>query len=70
MDCREQAMELLKRGWLPGEVPRYNADKVLILCQTHGFKAGLKFLYEKLRLFREVLRVSNLQLYGTSGIIV
>lgn len=58
--CREQALELLKRGWQPGSEPRYDPDQVLVLCRTRGFREGLIFLYEKLRLFREVLRVSPL----------
>ena len=58
MPCREQAVELLRRGWQPGDEPRYNPDAVLVLCRTHAFRAGLIFLYEKLRLFQEVLRVS------------
>ena len=64
MQCREQAIELLRTGWLPGTEPRYDADKVLVLCRMHGFREGLAFLYEKLRLFREILRVS-LELHAT-----
>ena len=55
--CREQALELLKRGWPPGDEPRYDPDHALMLCRMAGFKAGLIFLYENLRLFREVLQV-------------
>ncbi len=55
--CREQALELLKRGWPPGDEPRYDPDHALMLCRMAGFKLGLIFLYENLRLFREVLQV-------------
>jgi hypothetical protein len=55
--CREQALELLKRGWPPGDEPRYDPDHALMLCRMAGFKPGLIFLYENLRLFREVLQV-------------
>ena len=55
--CREQALELLRRGWPPGDEPRYDPDHALMLCRMAGFKPGLIFLYEKLRLFREVLQV-------------
>ncbi|CAL5228225.1 g11315 [Coccomyxa viridis] len=54
---REQALELLKRGWPPGDEPRYDPDHALMLCRMAGFKLGLIFLYENLRLFREVLQV-------------
>ncbi|CAK0785749.1 hypothetical protein CVIRNUC_008960 [Coccomyxa viridis] len=54
---REQALELLRRGWPPGDEPRYDPDHALMLCRMAGFKPGLIFLYENLRLFREVLQV-------------
>ena len=54
---RDQALELLKRGWPPGEAPGYDADHALVLCRMHAFTPGLLFLYEQLRLFREVLHV-------------
>ena len=54
---REQALELLKRGWQPGGEAAYDPDDVLVVCRTHAFQEGLMFLYEKLRLFREVLQV-------------
>lgn len=55
--CREQATELLKRGWPAGEEPRYDSDAVLVLCRMRQFQEGLLFLFERMRLFREVLRV-------------
>jgi hypothetical protein len=54
---REQAMELLKRGWPAGEEPRYDADAVLVVCRMRDFRDGLLFLYERMRLYREVLQV-------------
>ena len=56
---REQALELLRRGWPPGDEPRYDPDHALMLCRMAGFKPGLIFLYENLRLFREVLQVGT-----------
>ena len=50
-------MELLKRGWPAGEEPRYDADAVLVLCRMREFRDGLLFLYERMRLYREVLQV-------------
>ncbi|KAK9806296.1 hypothetical protein WJX72_009074 [[Myrmecia] bisecta] len=54
---REQALELLNKGWPLGEEPHYDADHALVVCRMHSFREGLIFLYEKTRLFREVLRV-------------
>ena len=59
-NCRDKALELLKRGWPPGDEPRYDPDHVLVLCRMAGFQPGLLHLYEHLRLFREVLRVRAL----------
>lgn len=56
-ECREQALELLRRGWPPGDEPRYDPDHALVLCQLAGYRPGLALLYEAKRLFREVLRV-------------
>ena len=58
MPCREQAKELLNRGWAAGEEPMYSADHALVVCRMHGFSDGLIFLYERMRLFREGLKVA------------
>ena len=58
---REQALELLRRGWPPGDEPRYDPDHALMLCHMTGFRPGLTLLYENLRLFREVLQVGGPQ---------
>lgn len=58
--CREQALELLKRGWPAGDDPRYDPDHALMLCRMMAFRPGLTFLYEHLRLFREVLQACNI----------
>ena len=57
--CRAQALDLLKRGWPPGDSARYDPDHALVLCRMHAFTPGLLFLYEQLRLFREVLHVRS-----------
>jgi hypothetical protein len=54
---RQQALELLRRGWPPGDEPRYDPDGALLACRLAGFRPGLTLLYERLRLFREVLQV-------------
>lgn len=56
--CREEASELLRRGWPGGGTPRFDADAALVLCRMCGFTPGLLFLYDRMRLHREVLRVS------------
>ena len=55
--CREAALDLLKRGWPLGEESKYDTNHALVLCRMHGFSPGLRFLYEHMRLFREVLQV-------------
>ena len=57
---RDQALELLRRGWPPGDEPRYDPDGALLACRLAGFRPGLTLLYERLRLFREVLQVRRL----------
>ena len=53
-----KAFDLLQNGWPPHlPQPKYEADHALVLCRLHGFKEGLVFLYDKLRLYREVLQV-------------
>lgn len=54
---REAALDLLKRGWPLGEEAKYDTNHALVLCRMHGFSPGLRFLYEHMRLFREVLQV-------------
>ena len=43
---------------------RYDADHALVLCRLHGFREGLVFIYDKLRLHREVLQVRELSEFG------
>ena len=51
-----KALALLKSGWGPHEqTPRYDVDLALVLCQMHKFRDGLLFLYEKMKLYKEVL---------------
>ena len=57
---REQALELLRRGWPAGDEPRYDPDHALVLCRLAAYRPGLVLLYENMRLFREVLRVRAL----------
>lgn len=55
---RAKALALLKMGWGPHEnAPWYDVDLALVLCQMHKFRDGLLFLYEKMKLYKEVLAV-------------
>ncbi|GIL60245.1 hypothetical protein Vafri_14880, partial [Volvox africanus] len=68
---RAKALDLLARGWPPhvhlpdhssGATynmygPAYDPDHALVLCRLHGFRKGLLFLYDRLRLPREALQV-------------
>ncbi|KAF8656769.1 hypothetical protein HU200_060493 [Digitaria exilis] len=55
-DRRNKGLALLKSAWTPEmEDPLYDVDLALILCNTHAFKDGLLFLYEKLKLYKEVI---------------
>ncbi|KAF9589980.1 hypothetical protein IFM89_029717 [Coptis chinensis] len=58
-DClerRERGLILLKNAW-PSELenPLYDVDLAIILCEMNAFKEGLLFLYEKMKLYKEVI---------------
>lgn len=52
-----EALELLKRGWPPGQDPAYDVDRALTTCRLHEFHQGLVFLYTNRRDFREAAAV-------------
>lgn len=55
---RAKALELLQQGWpSSGSTPRYNPEHSLMLCRIYHFKEGLVFLYDRLRLYKEVMQV-------------
>ncbi|CAM6101360.1 unnamed protein product [Calypogeia fissa] len=59
----KKALALLKNGWGPHEQePQYDIDLALVMCQMHKFRDGLLFLYEKMKLYKEVVVV-----YMTDG---
>ncbi|KAG0579722.1 hypothetical protein KC19_4G119500 [Ceratodon purpureus] len=58
IERRAKALALLKLGWGSHEqAPRYDVDLALVMCQMHKFRDGLLFLYEKMKLYKEVLAV-------------
>jgi hypothetical protein len=50
------ALALLREAWPAGGPPRYDAAHALVLCQTRQHSGGLLFLYERLRLYPQLLR--------------
>ena len=54
---QDEAMDLLKRGWAPGQEPAYDIDRALTTCRLYSFHQGLVFLYTNRREFREAAAV-------------
>ena len=55
-DRRMKGLALLKSGWPPHEQqPRYDEDLAVVLCEMHGFRDSLLFLYEKMKLYKDVM---------------
>ncbi|WOG98850.1 hypothetical protein DCAR_0418196 [Daucus carota subsp. sativus] len=58
-ECHEKFQKgllLLKSAWLSDqETPVYDVDLAIILCEMNGFREGLLFLYEKMKLYKEVI---------------
>jgi hypothetical protein len=54
----DKARDLLQRGWQPHmSTPKYDPEQALVLCRQRSYRPGLVLLYEKKRLYREVLQV-------------
>lgn len=54
----DSAYELLRRGWpLGSDSPAYDPQHALVLCNMHRCSEGQAFLYQSIRMFREVLQV-------------
>ncbi|GJX49134.1 vacuolar protein sorting-associated protein 11 [Tanacetum coccineum] len=52
----QKGLVLLKSAWpADQEQPLYDVDLAIILCEMNSFKEGLLYLYEKLKLFKEVI---------------
>ncbi|GAB2233744.1 hypothetical protein Droror1_Dr00002973 [Drosera rotundifolia] len=53
---REKGLRLLKSAWPSDEEhPLYDVDLAIILCEMNNFTDGMLFLYEKLKLYKEVI---------------
>ncbi|KAJ6811689.1 vacuolar protein-sorting-associated protein 11-like protein [Iris pallida] len=71
-DCQERfqkGLALLKSAW-PSDTdnPLYDVDLAIILCEMNAFKDGLLFLYEKMKLYKEVI-ACYMQAHDHEGLI-
>lgn len=65
----EKGLHLLKSAWPPQlEQPLYEVDLSVILCEMNAFKEGLLFLYEKMKLYKEVI-ACYMQAHDHEGLI-
>ncbi|VVA98335.1 unnamed protein product [Arabis nemorensis] len=56
MERQQKGLELLKMAWPSDlEQPLYDVDLAIILCEMNSFKEGLLYLYEKMKLYKEVI---------------
>jgi len=49
------ALRFLRDAWPAGRSSRYDPSHALVLCQTRRFTPGLLFLYERLRMFSQLM---------------
>uniref|UniRef100_A0A5B7BMH6 Vacuolar protein sorting-associated protein 11 homolog n=1 Tax=Davidia involucrata TaxID=16924 RepID=A0A5B7BMH6_DAVIN len=71
-DCQERlqnGLRLLKSAW-PAELeqPLYDVDLAIILCEMNAFKEGILYLYEKMKLYKEVI-ACYMQAHDHEGLI-
>ncbi|KAL6554481.1 Vacuolar protein sorting-associated protein 11 [Orobanche minor] len=66
---RQKGLLLLKSAW-PSEQdqPLYDVDLAIILCEMNSFKEGLLYIYEKLKLYKEVI-ACYMQAHDHEGLI-
>ncbi|RWV87945.1 hypothetical protein BHE74_00059342 [Ensete ventricosum] len=56
LERQQKGLALLKNAWRSDmEQPSYDVFLAVILCQMNAFKDGLLFLYEKMKLYKEVI---------------
>ncbi|KAK6155310.1 hypothetical protein DH2020_009558 [Rehmannia glutinosa] len=66
---RQKGLLLLKSAWpSEQEQPLYDVDLAIILCEMNSFKEGLLYLYEKLKLYKEVI-ACYMQAHDHEGLI-
>ncbi|PON88485.1 Vacuolar protein sorting-associated protein [Trema orientale] len=66
---QKKGLQLLKNAW-PSELehPLYDIDLAIILCEMNAFKEGLLYLYEKMKLYKEVI-ACYMQAHDHEGLI-
>lgn len=53
---RQKGVNLLKNAWPPEQdQPLYDIDLAIILCEMNSFREGMLYLYEKMKLYKEVI---------------
>lgn len=66
---RRKGLSLLKSAWPAGQdQPSYDVDLAIILCEMNAFKEGLLYLYEKMKLYKEVI-ACYMQEHDLEGLI-
>ncbi|KAL2932889.1 Vacuolar protein-sorting-associated protein 11-like protein [Bienertia sinuspersici] len=66
---REKGLRLLQNAWPSDqEHPLYDVDLSIILCEMNAFREGLLFLYEKMKLYKEVI-ACYMQAHDHEGLI-
>ncbi|XP_021887119.1 vacuolar protein-sorting-associated protein 11 homolog [Carica papaya] len=65
----QKGLHLLKSAW-PSDLehPLYDVDLAIILCEMNAFRDGLLYLYEKLKLYKEVI-ACYMQAHDHEGLI-
>ncbi|KAK2995647.1 hypothetical protein RJ640_013604 [Escallonia rubra] len=65
----QKGLHLLKSAWPSDqEHPLYDVDLCIILCEMNAFKEGLLYLYEKMKLYKEVT-ACYMQAHDHEGLI-
>lgn len=69
LERRQKGLALLKSAW-PSEMehPLYDVDLAIILCEMNTFKEGLLYIYEKMKLYKEVI-ACYMQAHDHEGLI-
>ncbi|CAI0383530.1 unnamed protein product [Linum tenue] len=65
----QKGLHLLKSGWPSDlEQPLYDVDLAIILCEMNVFTEGLLYIYEKMKLYKEVI-ACYMQAHDHEGLI-
>lgn len=69
LERHKKGLNLLKSAW-PSDLehPLYDVDLVIILCEMNAVREGLLYLYEKMKLYKEVI-ACYMQAHDHEGLI-